>query len=52
MCRAYGVAKPDGGTQRAVYVVDMNGRIVYAKPGLPEDSEILAAIETTRPASG
>lgn len=52
MCRAYGVAKPGGGTQRAVYVVGMSGLIVYAQPGLPEDSEILAAIETTRPATG
>lgn len=44
VCRAYGVAKPGGGTQRAVYVVDTHGVIIYAQQGLPEDSDILAAI--------
>lgn len=44
VCRAYGVAKPDGGTQRAVYVVGSDGMIVYAQAGLPADSDILAAI--------
>jgi peroxiredoxin Q/BCP len=44
VCAAYGVAKPGGGTQRAVYVVDPAGTIVFAKAGLPDDSEILAAI--------
>jgi peroxiredoxin len=29
---------------RTVYVIDAGGKIVYAKRGMPDDSEILAAI--------
>ncbi len=44
VCRAYGVAKPNGGTMRAVYVVGLDGTIVFAEAGLPADDALLAAI--------
>lgn len=38
-------------TTRTVYVIDRDGRIAYAKRGLPPTSEILAAIDATEKAA-
>ena len=46
---AYGVARDDGISERAVFVVDKNGIITFAKvyeiPTLPDNAEVRAAIE-------
>jgi peroxiredoxin Q/BCP len=45
MAQAYHALKPEGGIQRTVYILDAEGVIRYAKQGLPDDSELLAAIQ-------
>jgi peroxiredoxin Q/BCP len=35
--------------KRTVYVIDPEGKIVYARQGLPDNEEILAAIDGTKP---
>lgn len=45
---SYGALKPEGGVQRTVFLVDKQGNIAWAQQGMPETSEILAAIETLR----
>lgn len=42
---AYGAVKPEGGIQRCVIIVDQKGQVSWAKEGLPETSEILAALD-------
>lgn len=47
MARAYHALKEDGkGIQRTVYIIDGEGRIRYAKQGLPPDSELSACIDS------
>ncbi len=41
---AYGCAKGNS-TQRTVYAINKNGIVVYAKQGMPANSEILSAFE-------
>ena len=41
---AYGATNLVGGIQRSVFVVDKQGRIAWAKEGMPETAEILSAI--------
>ncbi len=42
---AYGARKLLGGIQRCVFVVDKQGRIIFAAEGAPDTSVILAAID-------
>lgn len=46
---SYGVSRPDGISERAVFVVDKLGQIVFAKlyeiPTLPDNAEVREAIE-------
>ena len=46
---AYGVAREDGISERAVFVVDKHGAVVFSKvydiPTLPDNAEVRAAIE-------
>ena len=45
----YGVARPDGLSERAIFLVDKRGRIAFARvydiPTLPDQGEIRKAIE-------
>lgn len=41
---AYGVVNLMGGITRAVIVVDKAGHVAWAKEGMPDTAEILAAI--------
>ena len=43
MARAYGAEK-GGRTRRTVVVINRDGTIVYYKPGMPTDDEILEAL--------
>lgn len=45
VAEAYGVVKPNGGIQRTVFVVDRQGRVAWAKEGMPSTEEILAAVD-------
>lgn len=42
---AYGATKPEGGIKRCVVLVNKQGRVAWAKEGMPETDEILAAID-------
>jgi peroxiredoxin len=49
VAQAYGVLRDDGISERAVFVVDKSGRVVFAKvydiPTLPDNAEVRQAIE-------
>jgi peroxiredoxin Q/BCP len=46
VARKYGALKENGTSiERTVYVVDKEGKIAFARRGMPADSEILAAID-------
>ena len=49
VAEAYGVAREDGISERAVFVVDKNGTVAFAKvydiPILPDNAEVRQAIE-------
>lgn len=45
MAEAYHALKEGGGIERTVYIVDKNGKIGYAKRGLPPDSELEEAVK-------
>lgn len=45
MATAYQALKPEGGIQRTVYIIDGAGKIIYAKQGLPPNTELEAAIK-------
>ena len=55
VAKAYGVAREDGISERAIFAVDKRGKIVFAKvydiPTLPDNAEVRQAIErlTTLP---
>lgn len=42
---AYGSLKAEGGIQRSVTVIDKKGRVAWVQEGLPDTSDILAAID-------
>lgn len=42
---AYGVLKPEGGIQRTVVLVNMQGVVTWAQEGVPSTEEILQAID-------
>jgi peroxiredoxin Q/BCP len=44
MAKAYGAEK-GGRTKRTVVVIDPGGTIVFYKPGMPTDDEILEALQ-------
>ena len=48
VAQAYGVQRDDGISERAVFVVDKSGQIVFAKvydiPTLPDNAEVRQAI--------
>jgi peroxiredoxin len=53
VARKYGVYRPaDGISERAVFVIDKNGRVAWSKvydiPVLPDNEEIFAALESLR----
>lgn len=41
---AYGAVNLLGGIKRSVFVVDKGGKIAWAREGMPDTAEILAAI--------
>ena len=49
VAEAYGVARDGGISERAIFVVDKNGQIVFAKvydiPTLPDNTELRQAVE-------
>lgn len=45
VAEAYGVTKALGGVQRTVFVVDRDGRVAWAKEGMPSTEEVLAAVD-------
>ena len=49
VAEAYGVAREDGISERAIFVVDKSGRIAFAKvyaiPTLPDNAEVRQAIQ-------
>jgi len=44
IARAYGVQKENGGTARATYLIDRDGRIAYAATGAHGAAEVLEAL--------
>ena len=44
MAQAYHALKETGGIERTVYIITRDGKIGYAKRGLPPDTELLEAI--------
>ena len=44
IARSYGVQKPNGGTARATYLIDREGRIAYAAEGAHGAAEVLEAL--------
>jgi thioredoxin-dependent peroxiredoxin len=44
IARSYGVQKENGGTARATYLIDRDGRIAYAASGAHGASEVLEAL--------
>ncbi len=46
IAREYGALKPEGGIQRTVYIVDPQGRIVFAQQGMPSDETLAEAIRS------
>ena len=53
VAEAYGVARDDGISERAVFVIDKNGTVAFAKvydiPTLPDNAEVRQAIERLSP---
>jgi len=45
--RAYGAVKPEGGILRSVFVVDKDGKIVFAREGAPSWQDVLEVIGTS-----
>jgi peroxiredoxin len=43
---AYGAIKPEGGILRAVFVVGLDGKIMFAGEGAPSWQEVLGVIST------
>ncbi len=56
VAQAYGVQRDDGISERAVFVVDKSGQVVFAKvydiPTLPDNAEVRQAIRSLREAPG
>jgi thioredoxin-dependent peroxiredoxin len=50
LLRAIGLAKADGKTQRGVFVVDKEGKVLLAQPGSPKDT--IAAVKKLIDESG
>lgn len=42
---AYGAQKPEGGIQRTVFVINQQGRITWARQGMPSTQETLDALD-------
>lgn len=45
IAKAYGVQKENGGTARATYLIDRDGRIVFAASGAHGADEVLEALD-------
>ncbi len=47
---AYGAIKPEGGVLRSVFVIDTDGKVIFAQEGAPSWDEVSAAIGAAEPA--
>jgi thioredoxin-dependent peroxiredoxin len=52
MAKAYGVSHGSSINERTVYIIDKQGKVVYAKRGLPPVEELLNVVETLNASLG